>query len=439
LIGERYIKIFRGAAAQAASRVIMMLLPLITIPVTLNYLGHERFGMWMAIVSLSSLLMITEGGVSNAVITPVAQANARGDLATVRRLIASAAVMVALPAVAVSIVAVACADLIDWRSALKLKSDLAAREAAEVFRILVCSVAMTFPVGVVLKARRGLGQVAAVAGWETAGSVLALPALLAATLHKLGTPWLAAALLVTPLVVNLIGLAVFIVRNPKLAPALPDIDPKLFKTVLRSGAVFLAASLASASVLGLDPILIARMGGADEVGPYAVALRLFSLPFVLANFWFYSQWPVHAEALHRGESAWVRSSFLGTVGISTALSAVLAVGLAMSFGPITRLWIGSPVQADPLLLWAMAAFSVLMVVCGACSTLMYALEARRQQFMVMMGTIALAIPLKLMLLHVFMPAGAVLATVIVFLLAQVAPYARIIPRRLSGRRASAAA
>jgi O-antigen/teichoic acid export membrane protein len=439
LISSRYIQIIRGTAAQASSRVIMMLLPLITIPVTINYLGGERFGMWMAVVSMSSLLVITEGGISNAVITPVAQANARGDVAGVRRLMASATAMLALPAVTIILFALLCTDLIDWRTALKLKSDLAVHEAANVFRVLACAVAMSFPVNVILKARRGLGQVAAVAGWETVGSMLALLALLGATTLKLGTPWLAAALMFTPIVVNLAGVAVFTIRNPQLTPRSRDVEPSIFKTILRSGAMFLMAGIASAAVISLDSILIARMGGAEEVGPYAVAQRLFTLPFVFANFWFYSQWPVLAEAIHRGETAWVRSSFLVTLGAAASLSALLAVGLALGFGPITKLWIGAAMHPDPLLLWGMAAFSVLMVVCGACSTLMYALEARRQQFFIMAGTTALAISLKILLLQMFMPAGAVLATVAVYLLTQVVPYSQIIPRRLAGRRGSVAA
>jgi O-antigen/teichoic acid export membrane protein len=439
LFGERYSKVFRGAAAQAASRMIMMVLPLVTIPLTINYLGHERFGMWMAITSLSALLAVTEGGISNALITPVAQANAQGDIAAIRRLVATALAMVTLLAAAICAAVLVSAELVDWRSLLNLKSDLAAAEAAQVFRILGCAAALSFVVGVGLKARRGLNQIAAVASWETAGALLAIPALLAVTMLKLGTPWLAAALLFTPLAVNLVGLAIFVARNPQFTPAAREFDRGLVNGIARSSAMFLTASLASAALVGLDPMLIAKIGSAEDVSAFVVAQRLFTLPFVLANFWFYAQWPVLAEALQRRETRWVSASFSTTLWLSVGASTAMAAILVYNFDLITRLWIGRPLEPGALLLWSMAAYSVLMVISGACSTLMYALEARRQQTLIMAATAVCALPLKIMLLHLFLPAGAVMATVIIYALVQAAPFCVIIPRRLRARPALAAA
>jgi len=437
MFGERFARTFRGAAAQALSRVIMMVLPLVTIPLTINYLGHERFGMWMAISSLSALFAVTEGGISNALITPVAQANALRDDGAIRRLLASAMALIVPVAVVIGCLALCAGGLVPWRSVLNLKSDLAVREAAPVFQILGAAVAISFVSSAGLKMRRGLHHIAAVATWETLGALLAVPALLAATVLKLGTPWLAAALLLTPQAVNLFGLAVFFARRRMYVPSLRDVERAAVRRLMRSGAMFLTASLASAVVIGLDPMFIAKVGSAEDVSQFAVAQRLFGLPFVLANFWFYSQWPIHAEALHRGEIGWVRSSFLAALGGSAAMSAAIALTLVAGFGVITKLWIGTAMHPGALLLWSMAAYSILTVVTGACSMLIYALEARREQTVIMALTILCVVPLKIALLHLFLPAGAVLATVIVYLAVQVIPFAIIIPRRLRARQALA--
>jgi O-antigen/teichoic acid export membrane protein len=203
--------------------------------------------------------------------------------------------------------------------------------------------------------------------------------------------------------------------------------------------MFLTASLASAALVGLDPMLIAKIGSAEDVSAFVVAQRLFTLPFVLANFWFYAQWPVLAEALQRRETRWVSASFSTTLWLSVGASTAMAAILVYNFDLITRLWIGRPLEPGALLLWSMAAYSVLMVISGACSTLMYALEARRQQTLIMAATAVCALPLKIMLLHQFLPAGAVMATVIIYALVQAAPFCVIIPRRLRARPALAAA
>ncbi len=49
--------------ALISSRAIIYVLPLITLPVTFNYLGAERFGMYMAVISFAAIYSLTEGGI----------------------------------------------------------------------------------------------------------------------------------------------------------------------------------------------------------------------------------------------------------------------------------------------------------------------------------------------------------------------------------------
>ena len=75
-----------------------------TVPLTLHYLGDERFGLWMTISSLSALLAFADFGLGNGLLNAVAEASGRDDPAAIRRLVASAAAMLGTVALALLLV-----------------------------------------------------------------------------------------------------------------------------------------------------------------------------------------------------------------------------------------------------------------------------------------------------------------------------------------------
>jgi len=51
----------------------------VTVPLTLNYLGSEHYGLWMTISSVSVMLGFADLGIGNGVLNAVADAYGRDD------------------------------------------------------------------------------------------------------------------------------------------------------------------------------------------------------------------------------------------------------------------------------------------------------------------------------------------------------------------------
>ena len=81
---ERYRRAALTILASFCGKGIGMLVTLVTVPLTLGYLGGERYGMWMTISSVIQMIAFTDLGVGAGLIGAVSEANARGDRARVR-------------------------------------------------------------------------------------------------------------------------------------------------------------------------------------------------------------------------------------------------------------------------------------------------------------------------------------------------------------------
>lgn len=76
---ERHRRIALTSATGIGSRVIASVTMLVSLPLTVRYLGEERYGLWMTIGSLVSILGVTDLGLGYGVINRVAEADGRDD------------------------------------------------------------------------------------------------------------------------------------------------------------------------------------------------------------------------------------------------------------------------------------------------------------------------------------------------------------------------
>ena len=73
-----------------SARLVSLGTSIVTVRLTFNYLGAERYGMWMTISSFVMMLAFADFGMSNGLVNLVADALGREDRETARRAASSA-------------------------------------------------------------------------------------------------------------------------------------------------------------------------------------------------------------------------------------------------------------------------------------------------------------------------------------------------------------
>ena len=86
---ERHVRVALGASASLLAKVVSVGTVLISVPLTLHYLGPERYGMWMTMSSLVAIFSFADLGIGNGVLNAVAAAHGRDDRATIRGYVSS--------------------------------------------------------------------------------------------------------------------------------------------------------------------------------------------------------------------------------------------------------------------------------------------------------------------------------------------------------------
>lgn len=418
LRGKVGIAVFAQAGARAASLVASFLI----VPMTLNYLGNERFGLWMAATSLVLMLAtFGDGGVGNSLVTSAARAKEQSGAPGVRKVLASAfSVVIPLFVMGVIVSAIA-AWLMPWQRIFNINASLANETAWVVFTVgsLVC---LGFVANVVMRARAGLQQLPELSAWEGTASLMAIPALVLAMSVQASLPWMVASVLAAPLFVKFVSIALFFVKNPQFWPGWSDVGAAGARDALGSGSVFFVIAISQAVAIQSDQFLIGAIVGPSEVATYSVLLRLFTIPYILANLLFMTRWPAIAAAFTRGDMDFVRHVFWQMMQLGCGLGLVLSMALALFNRPLLDVWVGGQIVPDSALLAGMALYSVLVVAVGGFSTLFVSLDVRRAQLAISLAMMVVNLPVSVVLIHQIGAAGAIWGTAFAYTICMLVPY-----------------
>jgi O-antigen/teichoic acid export membrane protein len=435
---ERHRRVALTAAAAALAKVLSVSTALISVPLTLHYLGAERFGMWMTVSSLIAMLAFADFGIANGVLSAVADGHGRDDTPAIQHAVSSGFFMLAGIASTVVVLFAVAYPFVSWHRVFNVQGELARAEAGPALAVFVGCFAAAIPLGVVQRVQMGLQQGFMASLWQCVGSVFGLVGVLVAIQLEGGLPWLVASLAGTPLVAAVLNsLHFYWRRRPDLRPRRQWISRDAARRVASTGVLFFVLQLTMAVAYTSDSIVIAQVLGASAVAAYAVPDKLFGLVGTALAIVLGPLWPAYGEAIARGDSAWVRKTLkratLTAVGAAAGITALLVL-----LGPdLIRLWVGDAVAPPLMLLVALAVWKITEA--GGTSVAMFLNGARviRLQLWCAVPTALSAIVLKFWLVQHAGLAGAVWASVVAYLVFTALPVGLRLPAMLRGMHRSA--
>lgn len=356
---DRYRRAALAGTASVLSRGIGIVTLIAVVPLTLDYLGAERYGLWMTITSVMSFFALVNLGLDNSLLNALSDAHGRDDPNEAARLVSAAAIVLGGVALLGAALFALLYGAVDWGRVFNVTAPDARAEAGPALAAFVLCIAAAVPLGIVVQAQQGYQEGYVAAFWEGLGRLAALLAVVVVVAAEGGLVMLVLAMTGVPVVaVFLNGLDLFARRKPWLRPRLALFDWARARRLLGQGAMFFAITLTSGAAFWSDNIIAAHILGPEAVTQYAVPFRLFSVAAMLIAFFVSALWPAYGEALARGDGDWVVRTLRRTLWVSMGGTAVVSIFLVVFGDDILRVWVGDAVVAAPWLLPSLALWSI---------------------------------------------------------------------------------
>lgn len=422
--------VLTGSAATLA-RIVQMGTSFITIPLTLKYLGNERFGLWMTISSVLAMAAFADFGMGNGVLNTVATASGKDDLEGIQKAVSSGFVVLSTIALALLAIFFSIYPFVPWANLFRVTSPTARMEAGPALAVFAVCFGLNISMDVVQRVQLGLQQGYRYGLWQLSGSVFGFLGVLIGIAAHVSLPILVVAIAGAPtFATTLNAIHFFGFLRPDLRPKWKLVSLEFISQIARLGSLFFVLQMVVAIAYSADNLIVARTLGAVNVPEYSIPQRLFSIVTMMSSMLVSGLWPAYSEALSRGDMLWVRNTVRRSLILVLLVTSILSSLLLAMAPKLMYWWVGPRIHPPYLLLIGLAIWTV-MSCCGD-SVAMFMNGASVIRFQVIVASVfgIGCLAAKLAFIRHFGIMGIPWATILTYGVLNALPMAIYIPRLL---------
>jgi O-antigen/teichoic acid export membrane protein len=430
---ERNRRALLTGSTATLARVVQVGTSLITVPLTLKYLGNERFGLWMTISSVLAMAAFADFGVGNGVLNTVAKAFGKDDMEGVRKAVASGFAVLNTIALLLLLSFFSVYRFVNWAHFFRVYSPQARAEAGPALAVFAVCFALNISMDVVQRVQLGLQQGYRYGLWQLCGSATGFIGVLCGIWLHVSLPVLVIAIAGAPIFATALNaLHFFGFVRPDLRPSRGLVSRDVISQIASLGGLFFVLQLVVAVSYSADNFIIARTLGAVNVPDYAIPQRMFALVSMMSGMLIAPLWPAYGEAISRGDMLWVRKTLGNSMLIAVTVGSLISGTLLLLAPSLIYWWVGHRIHPPFVLLLGLAVWSVIDCGGGALNSFLNGASIIRFQVIVACLFGVGCLGLKIFFIRRYGLVGVPWASILAYGLLSVLPFALYVPRILKG-------
>ncbi len=336
-IDHRYQRAALTTIVMVAFRISNIVIGLLTVPITLRYLGEDLFGIWMVLMSLVGILSFYDFGIGTGLRNILIECSAKDDLESPKIFIGNALFLLTVLALLMIVIVCTVLPFAPWGDLIKCKDPTSLAEILPTAQAVLFMFALGLPISQLQQIanayQRGyLGYLCLLFG-----RVFAFFFILWCVNDKQPLWVLAGGYVGIPFFVTLIGWLVFLRVAPAYRPwpIYPrwDVIHRLFGI----GFYVLVHHLSYAMIHTSGVLLIANTISSASTIAYSVTNQLLGVSNILTSSLLVGVSVAVGESWHRKEYHWVKT-IIRRSEISTFLFAIIPLFLLLLLGQSFIFW-----------------------------------------------------------------------------------------------------
>ncbi len=339
------------------TKPLAVVIPLVTVPLFLKYLGKERYGLYETIISLAGWLSLTNLGLGLGLMNKLTGCYVSQDRALARRHVSTLFCATAMLMVVFALTLLAVVPFVDWTSFFRMEGTMAQGELANAILLAGVLSLVTVFSNILSPIYSAYQELDRFNYWDGASKLFTLISCFVLAQTQWGLLGVLLAMLGAPVLVRLVNLVfLFAYEKPWLCPKTSLFEWSLLKPMMSEGLCFFLLQMAGVVLFSTDKLIISTCLGPAAVTDYAVVSRIFLMGYGIYLLFLMPMWPAYGEALRRHDWDWVKKHLRLSLWLGCGGVALLGVLLLWQGNAILHLWVGEAVMPASLVVGLTLSF-----------------------------------------------------------------------------------
>ena len=381
------------------------------VPVMLNYLGTEKYGVWSTILTVISWVVFFDMGIGNGMRNKLAESLAVGNIHLSRNYISTTYFFVALLVVVIYGILAFIAQFINFQTLFNT-TQINPNEIKTAFLVALFFLLANFLLSLINQVAHACQKTSLTVLNQFLSNTIAL--MLIFFLSKIiygNLIYLAIAYGISLNLSNIIINYSFYKNYRQLIPRLEYFDKRKITILMGLGLQFFVIQLAVLIIFTTDKMIITQILGPEYVTPYDIVFKLFSIVTITHGIIVAPLWSAYTEAFVKNDLVWIQNS-IKKLNLLMLPIIIVVIFIMLFAKDIIKIWIGENLAIDTNLVIFMGIFVIILTWNNIYSSLLGGIsKIRLGVFLTILTSIA-NIPLSIFLCKFFGISGVILATIL---------------------------
>ena len=302
---ERYRRCAWTSVVMMAMRGSNILIGIVSVPMTLNYLGSDLFGVWMILTSIIGFASFTDFGMGLGLRNSIIKSAANKDYESIRLYIWNAISVLTIVATVIIGLVLLVLPLIPLDKLIKTSTPETAGIISTALGGMLIVFAISLPTHQLLNIASGLQRAYWGYGVYLIGRVLSFVFICLCVHFRWSFTMLTIGYLGTPTVCIMLAWIVFFLKAPLYIPRPGKLNKRILKDLFGIGVYSLLHNMAFAILNSSTIVLIGHTICAEASVPFSVTQKMFSLPSVFSAALLMGLNVAIGDAWHQHNIKWI--------------------------------------------------------------------------------------------------------------------------------------
>lgn len=340
--------------------VLAIGLSYLLVPLTINYLNIEQYGIWMTMLSVMSWVVYFDIGLGNGLRNKLSEALATNNIKLARTYVSTAYIAVGFIALIFFVLLISILPFVQWNKIFNTTSV----NNTELSKVVFIT-GFFFLLNFILSLCNQMFYAYQEASLATLRSVLlnlfALIAIYILIHYTSGSLFYLSFIYGLSMVLsNILLIYYFFKKHSVVIPSRKDIDLTKIKEIASLGVKFFIIQMAVLVIFATDNMIITQVLGPEHVTSYNVVFKLFSIITIAHGIILAPLWSAYTDAYAKGDIKWIKNTLkkLNMLMIPIIIATLILIIFARD---IINIWVGPEIKYPYLLVVLMGVYVIISV------------------------------------------------------------------------------
>jgi len=380
---------------------LSIIISLLYVPLTLNYLNPTRYGIWMTLTSIVAWMGIFDIGLGNGLRNKLTEALAVGDKEKAKKYVSTAYAMLSIIVVSVCILFFIANHWINWSIVLNTHETYG-EELKTLSLIVVILFGLKFVLNIISTVFTADQRPAFGSIFEVIGSAIGLLIIWILTItNKTSLVTFGLAAMLTPVIVYFGASLIFYkYKYGYIRPSWNSIDLSYAIELAGLGLQFFVIQIAILVIFQTSNILIAQFFSPADVTPYNIVFKYFSTLTMVWGILMAPLWSAFTQALAQNDFEWIKKT-LSKLNKLMFITVFIVLLMALGANSIISIWTANQIIVKPIMVWIFALYTLISIWNNIYAFLLNGINIIRIQIYTSVAAAILHIPIAFILVKHF--------------------------------------